>query len=664
MSATLVSRVFEPGGLLSRGHPGFEPRPSQLQMSEGVDRAFTHGRHLLVEAPPGTGKTFAYLVPAVASGRTVVISTGTKTLQDQLFLRDIPLISKVLGRPIRAALMKGRENYLCLHRLQEVAAQRSLGEVSPEADPEESRLRKVRAWAEETETGDRAEMEGLPEPWKLWEKMDARSDTCLGQQCPLFDPCFLTRMRRKAAEADLIVVNHHLLMSDLILKASAYGAVIPPYRLVILDEAHMLEEVATSHLGRGISSFQIRDLLSDVSSLAAQPDLIAPAEADRAAARGRTVRSASERFFSFFLSMEGRFHLAELREEAPWLDAGRDLAERLMDLGRTLESLPNPSEGVDALSRRAADLSGVLTYLLDGDDEEKVMWGERRGRGFILNASPIEVSGPLRELLFDSVEAAALTSATLTVDGTFDFIRSRVGPPEGDTLTLDTPFDLKAQSILYLPRRIPDPGTPGFGGAAEEEILSLLSITSGRAFVLFTSFASMHRTRDALEGQIPYPLMMQGDASRHVLLESFRKTPNAVLLATASFWQGVDVPGEALSLVVIEKIPFDVPSDPIVAARCEAVRRGGGNPFMDYQIPSAVIDLKQGLGRLLRARSDRGVLAVLDGRLRTRRYGPMFLKSLPPYPVVESLDRVRDFFQGARPPEGDATAPEIQGAAG
>jgi ATP-dependent DNA helicase DinG len=642
VSGALYRRILEPGGHLSVHHPGYESRPSQLTMAEAVDRTFASGGTLLVEAPPGTGKTFAYLASAVAAGRTVVISTGTRTLQDQLFQRDIPIIAGALGRPVRAALMKGRENYLCLHRLGEVTSQGRLPAGSGEGDGE--RLDHVVEWSERTETGDRSEIEGIPEPWRMWEKIDARSDTCLGQKCLQYETCFLTRMRRRAQEAEIIVVNHHLLLSDLVLKASAYGAVIPPYSLLVIDEAHMLEEVATAHLGRGLSSWQIRDLVNDALSRAAQPGAMGVEAVAAVQGSCHGVTTASDGFFEPFRLMEGRFMAAPLLTDEDVARAGNALRTALTDLCATLEGTEAPSEETEALSRRASALAATLAYLLTGEDEEMVLWAERRGRGVHLNASPIDVSGPLREMLFERLDAAVLTSATLTVEEEFEYMASRLGIADAETLTLPSPFDLDTQSVLYVPRSIPDPGSPEFPEAALSELRELLEITQGRAFLLFTSFASLRRTREALEGSVPWPLMSQGEASRHALLEMFRKTPNAVLLATSSFWQGVDVPGEALSLVAIEKLPFEVPSDPLVAARCESVRRSGANPFTGYQVPNAVIELKQGLGRLLRSRSDRGVLAILDGRLRTRSYGKTFLGSLPAYPVVDSMESVRTFF--------------------
>jgi ATP-dependent DNA helicase DinG len=611
-------------------------------MGEAILDVFTGGGHLMVEAPPGIGKTFAYLVPAVASGRTVVISTGTRTLQDQLFQRDIPMISRALDRPIRAALMKGRENYLCIQRLEAASSQEGLPGGGLDADSD--LLDRVREWAGTTETGDRSELTGVPEPWRTWEKIDARSDTCLGQRCPLFDPCFLTRMRRRALEADLIVVNHHLLLSDLVLKTSAYGAVIPSYGLLVIDEAHMLEDVATTHLGRGLSSYQVRDLKADALSHTEQAGGIGEASLAAVQNACRQVGWSADEFFPAFQRMESRFLAAPLLKEADLLEAGSGLRLALEGLSRAFEGLGSPSEESEALSRRATGLASTLEYLLSDNDEDMVIWGECRGRGVHLKASPIDVSDSLRELLFDRLDTAVLTSATLSVEDRFDFMASRLGVAEAGTLSLPSPFDLHDQSVLYLPESMPDPASPGFPEAALEEILALLEITRGRAFLLFTSFASLRRTRKDLEGKVPFPLMSQGEASRHVLLEKFRATPHAILLATSSFWQGVDVPGDALSLVLIEKLPFEVPSDPLVAARCEVVRRRDGNPFVEYQVPTAVIELKQGLGRLLRSRSDRGVLAILDGRLRSRRYGRAFLNSLPPYPVVDSLAAVRSFF--------------------
>ncbi len=639
MKASLAARVFGEGGMLARAHAGFELRPGQIKMSQAVGEAIARSHHLLMEAPTGTGKTFAYLVPAVESGRKVVVSTGTKNLQEQLFFKDLPRLEQVLGHPIPAAYMKGRDNYLCIKRAREFSVQPVFEEI------EELELhRQAMRWAVETATGDRGELADLPERLRFWDRISARADTCLGQKCPDFDGCFLTQMRRRAAEAQVVVVNHHLLMADLLLKNHAFGQVIPEYSVLIVDEAHALEDVATAHLGRSISFHKITELADDLDRALPDPNV---------QRRTSALRAAAKAFMGLFSSQEGRFPLEPYRHDDLWLAAGRKLREE----ASLCESLSGPSgaalpddSAAGNLAGRAAEMAATMALILDPSRAAAdsglplVTWGEARGRGLTLQASPINVAEPLREMLFSRIPAVVLTSATLAISGGFEFVRGRLGVDSALDLILESPFDPAAQAVLFLPKGMPEPKEVSFLPKMVEQVQALLSITSGRAFILFTSFNNLKRVREALAGSVPYPLLVQGDASRHALLERFRATPNSVLLATASFWHGVDVQGDALSLVVIDKLPFDVPSDPIVAARIESIRSKGGNPFTEYQIPAAVMDLKQGLGRLLRSRKDRGVLSVMDSRLLTRPYGRVFIDSLPPYRIIHDLESVRDFF--------------------
>ena len=645
MSALAAREVFGLGGLLSRAYPGFELRSGQIKMSEAVAEAIEHSRHLLMEAPTGTGKTFAYLVPAVDSGQKVVVSTGTKNLQEQLILKDIPQLARALGRPIRAVCMKGRDNYLCIKRHREYSESPLFEQLE-----EEGHYRSVLPWSRTTQTGDRGELATLPDNLRLWDRINARADTCLGQKCPDFEPCYLTRMRREAKDAQVIVVNHHLLLADLVLRGHAFGQVIPDYNVLILDEAHSLEEIATAYLGRSISWRQVNELADDLARLAAGPE---------ARLRADGLRGSAKAFFDLLGPTEPetreaqRFPLDPYRLDDLWRLSAATLREALslceMAARKAVDRAGGEAEA-ETLAARASDQAATLDLILKPKEEGPpapgpiVTWGERRGRGLRLHASPIDVSEPLRRMLFSRVPAVILTSATLAIDGSFAFVRGRLGLDEASELILESPFDLARQAVLFVPKRFPEPRDESFPAQFVEVARSLLDVTAGRAFLLFTSFANLRRVHQSLRGSVPYPLLAQGDAPRHVLLERFRSTPGAVLLATSSFWHGVDVQGDALSLVVIDKLPFDVPSDPIVSARIEAIRSAGGAPFAKYQLPAAVIDLKQGLGRLIRSRQDRGLLAVMDVRLRTRPYGRVFINSLPPFPVIHEIEAARAFF--------------------
>jgi ATP-dependent DNA helicase DinG len=750
-TTTTVAEVFAPDGLLARALPGFEPRAGQAEMADAVARAFAGGGVLLAEAGTGTGKTLAYLVPAILSRQRVLISTGTKNLQEQIFFKDIPALRDALGIPFTATYMKGRANYLCLHKLDQLSEGVGPRAVSVSHDVF---LPIIREWSARTGTGDRAELEDLPEDLAFWNDVSATAETCLGGECPRYDDCFVTRMRQRAASSDLVIVNHHLLCADAAVRQNAYGEVIPACSQAVVDEAHQLEDVATQYFGLSVSTYRLEELARDVerSLLAivgkdrkARDDVVKSIERLRdharaffnelacahrpsRAPRGRestleaegressvtrergwgpaSIRSArgpsearvretpSERergwgpasIRSARGPSEARVRetpserergwgpasirnddrvratpesLAEASEAAAHLTGALDIVESTLALVRLkpdpAEHRPRPdatvedraddvAEDIAALARRAGELRGELRFLLRADDPEYVFFVEFRGRGVFLRAAPIDVSKIVRELLLDRMRTTVLTSATLTVDGTFEYIRDRLGIRRAEELRLPSEFDFARQAILYLPPRMPDPRSPDFPLAAGREVIEILRRTEGRAFVLFTSYAMLRAVQAIAELAISYPILVQGTAPRSQLLKQFRETPHAVLLATASFWQGVDVIGDALSCVIIDKLPFASPGDPITAARIDAIRARGGEPFAEYQVPLAVLTLQQGLGRLIRHRRDRGVLAVLDPRLRTKQYGRRFIDSLPPAPVVHALADIERFF--------------------
>ncbi|HEY6046777.1 MAG TPA: helicase C-terminal domain-containing protein [Pyrinomonadaceae bacterium] len=655
-----MHEVFGPEGLIAKAHPEYEHRPGQIDMAAAVLRAFEQKRHLIVEAGTGTGKTLAYLVPAVAaavgSGARVVISTGTKNLQEQLMDKDIPFLQETLPAKFRAALMKGRNNYVCLHRIKQAESTPVL-----EGLDQIDQFDEVFRWVTKTDTGDRAELYNLPENLPFWRHIDARSDTCLGQKCPDYDPCFITRMRQRAMDADIIVVNHHLFFADLALRNGAYGAVLPDYAAVILDEAHQIEDVASEYFGVQTSNYQIDELLYDASGLKIE-DAEVTREITRVSARIQRFADAFWVSFREGRGLEGRFALAprgsrptvregvevEDADEAsaiPGKDAYHALDSALHRLETTLDILKDPPPDAESILRRTRELRFALNFIMKADDQKFVYWLERRGRGTFLRASPIDVSALLQDKLFEKVPTVVLTSATLSSAGNFRFIRERLGLDKADELFAESIFDFENQAILYLPRSMPDPRSPQFGRAAADEVVKIVNATQGRAFVLSTSFAGMNDLFERVASQIDYPCFVQGSASKSALLNKFRATPNAVLFATSSFWQGVDVRGEQLSCVIIDKLPFAVPSDPVVAARQRFIEEQGGSSFYEYSVPQAIISLKQGLGRLIRSTTDRGVLAVLDPRLNTKMYGRTFLKSLPPCRITSEIEELRRVFE-------------------
>ena len=627
-------------------------------MAAGVADLFERGGVLLAEAGTGTGKTLAYLVPAILSRHRVLVSTGTKNLQEQVYDKDLPLLRQALGIPFTATCMKGRGNYLCLHRYESF---RDSGEAALE--PARQWIPLIDRWAHHSETGDRAELDDLPEDLPFWSTIAASSENCIGTECPRYQDCFVTKLRQRAAESDVVIVNHHLLCADAAVRQSAYGEVIPGCAYAIVDEAHQLEDVATQYFGIAVSSYRFDALVRD-GERCLRVEVLLEDAADLRSSMDR-VRDRARAFFTALMlsrpgARAGGAGEARVRVEPQGLsevaEEGAVLLGALDELEATIHLMREPRgdagvgsmlEDLLGLSRRAAELRDQLKFLLRASDPDYVYFLEVRGRSVVLRAAPIDVSAIVRELLFDRMQATVLTSATLTVEESFDYISARLGVGgalRAGLVRLPSEFDYARQAILYLPRRMPDPRAPAFTEAVAREVLEILRRTRGRAFVLFTSYAALRAVRTQVEASIGFPLLVQGSAPRSALLRQFRSTPHAVLFATSSFWQGVDVMGEALSCVIVDKLPFASPADPITAARMEAVEARGGNPFSDYQVPLAVLALQQGLGRLIRHRQDRGVLAVLDPRLVTKAYGRRFLDSLPPAPVTRTLDDVGAFF--------------------
>jgi len=625
-----------------------------MQMASAVAEALERQRTLLVEAPTGTGKTWAYLIPAALSGKRVVISTGTKTLQDQLYQKDLPLLARSLPRRFTYSMMKGKANYLCLHRFGQFLEQPTFPDLEIGSDFEQ-----IHRWSMETSTGDRAELTGLPEGSSLWPEVSVKGEACLGSGCPEYDRCYITRMKQAAAASDLIIVNHHLFFADLALKDFSFGEVLPRYDAVIFDEAHLLEEVATQYFGVSISSYRVDDFLRDTER---EVRFSQPQERGYLDQCAR-ILAKSNRFFHFFRRGEERYRLTRPFFSRDAVAAGHDLLQSLDLLRQQIHASQVKSNGFSHLAERIELFSADLQLFLTADESSPfVFWGESRKLGIFLHASPLDISTLLSQKLFQQEIPIILTSATLssgicrgvsqyapTETRDFDFVKARLGIEQAEEAILASPFDYEKQALLYLPGHLPSPTSRLFVPAIAEEIVRILTVTEGRAFLLFTSWRNLEEVYRLIAPRVPYLLLKQGDQPKHALIETFRREVSSVLLGTTSFWQGVDVQGEALSCVIIDKLPFASPSDPLIAARIESLLHQGKEPFSTFQLPSAILSLRQGIGRLIRNREDRGVLAILDHRLTRKEYGRYFLASLPPCPRTDRFEAVQRFFSTGLP---------------
>ncbi|MCG6966149.1 MAG: ATP-dependent DNA helicase [Chromatiaceae bacterium] len=631
-----VGDVLGPEGLLARGVDGFAHRPQQLDMAEVVAEVLHEGGSLIAEAGTGTGKTFAYLVPALLSRHKVIISTGTRNLQDQLFLRDLPRLREVMASPAKVALLKGRSNYLCTHRLDN-----ALLDARGHTRENLRWLLKVRDWALHTGRGDISELADIPEDAAVWPLVTSTTDNCLGQECGAWSKCHLVEARRRAQEADIVVVNHHLLCADFALKDDGFGELLPAADAFVIDEAHQLPEVASNFFGATVSTRQILDLTRDTQTEYQReagdlPKLVEQLE--------RVSKAARDLRLTFGQGLRrGAWH--EIEADAAITQALRNCRERLAEVAGMLEAIQGRGKGLDACLARCQGLNRQLDELLSpGEGSEDIRWFETYQQSLRLNSTPLDVADIFRLQMQRHPAAWIFTSATLAVGESFVHFQQQLGLHDAATRKWDSPFDYPHQALWFVPRGMPQPNDPGYTAAVIDLAVPILQASGGRAFLLFTSHRALREAADLLEDRLDFPILVQGSAPKTELLLRFVEHGDAVLLGTASFWEGVDVRGEALSVVLIDKLPFASPGDPVLQARLDAIRRRGGNPFMQHQVPQAAIALKQGAGRLIRDVSDRGVLVLCDPRLLKKGYGQVFLDAMPDFARTRELEQVLAFF--------------------
>lgn len=648
-----VEDVLGKNGLLSRALERYEFRQQQLDMANAVAESFKRRRPLVVEAATGTGKTLAYLVPALLSGKRVVVSTATKALQEQLFHKDIPFLQKHWPEKFEAVLLKGRKNYLCKLRFEQMRDSPTF------RTREDARLwPKVLSWAKYTQTGDRAEIQGLPDDFPTWNDLSVGAESCLGQKCPHYEDCHITNVRKTAASARIVVVNHHLFFADLAIRDTGFGEILPEFDALVFDEAHHVESVATSYFGMQMSNYRIRELVNDITKTLENEDV----STERIDEGLETLEKAANAFFSVatFGLYEGSYSMQEVLEgtAGPMIKpAAKTLLEAFEGLKSAIQKTAGLGELAVRLAARCAEQHSDLAFILEASDKKYVYFVEVKDKGFYLQAAPIDLAKLLREKLLNAHDRLVFASATLATNGNFDFFEERIGIKNRfedkevalDRLILPPVFDYPNQAMVYVPKRLPAPTEPGWQDGVCTIVEYLIGLTEGRAFVLFTSYTNMNLVHENLAPKIPYKVLKQGEKPKRELLDEFRADTHSVLFATSSFWEGVDVEGEALSLVIIDKLPFANPSDPLTRARCDLIEARGASSFSQFSMPSAALTLKQGFGRLIRSKSDTGVVAILDSRIMTKGYGRYFLNSLPPARVAQNASEVKSWWAAKRP---------------